>query len=83
MVVSRYCWPEVEYLMISCRPLYLPREFSSIIFIAVYLPPQTDAGTKTTVNKLYNAMSKQENAHAEVVLLDFNAGKLKSVLHHF
>ena len=26
---SRYCSPEVEYLMISCRPHYLPREFSS------------------------------------------------------
>jgi hypothetical protein len=30
--VSRYCSPEVEYLMISCRPHYLPREFSSIFF---------------------------------------------------
>ena len=28
--VSRYCSPEVEYLMISCRPHYLPKESSSI-----------------------------------------------------
>ena len=27
--VLRYCSPEVEYLMINCRPHYLPREFSS------------------------------------------------------
>jgi hypothetical protein len=33
--------------MISCRPHYLPREFSSVFFVAVYIPPQTDAGTKT------------------------------------
>jgi hypothetical protein len=36
--VSRYCSPEVEYLMISCRPHYLPTEFSSILFVAVHKP---------------------------------------------
>jgi hypothetical protein len=66
--------------MISCRLHYLPREFSSIFFIAVYLPPQTDAGTKTSLNELYSTISKRENAHPEVVLVvsgDFNADKLK------
>ena len=80
--VSRFCSPDVEYVMIGCRPHYLPREFSSIFFVAVYLPPQTDDGTKTALNELYTAISKQENAHPEVPLLvagDFNAGKLKSV----
>ena len=43
--VSIFCSPEVEYVMISCRPHNLPREFSSVFFIAVHLPPQTDAGT--------------------------------------
>ena len=54
--------------------------------MAVYLPPQTDAGTKTAFNELYKAISKQENAHPEAALLvagDFNAGKFKSVLPHF
>jgi hypothetical protein len=72
--------------MISCRPNYLTREFSSILFAAVYLPPQTDAGTKTALNQLYKAISKQENAHPEAALLvagDLNADKLKSVLPHF
>jgi hypothetical protein len=72
--------------MISWRPHYLPRVFSSIFFRAVYLPPQTDAVTKIALNALYKAISKQENAHPEVVLLvarDFNAGKLKSVLPNF
>ena len=76
--VSRYCSPEVEYFMISCRPHYLPREFSSILFTAVYLPPQTDAGSKTALKQIYKAKSKQENAHPEVALLvasDFNAGQ--------
>jgi hypothetical protein len=80
--VLRYCSPEVEYLMISCRPHYLQREFSSILFVAIYLPPQTDAGTKTTINELYKAISKQVNAHPEAAqgTGDFNADKLISVL---
>ena len=80
------CSPEVEYLIISCRPHYLPREFSSILFVAVYIPPQTDAGTKTELNELYKAISKQEKSHPEagpLVAGDLNAGKLKSVLPHF
>ena len=84
--VSRYCSPEVQYLMISCRPHYLPREFSSTFFMVVYLSPQTDAGTKTTLNELYTAISKLENTHPEAVLLvagDFNIGKLKSVFTSF
>lgn len=76
---STFCSPEVEYLMINCRPHFLPREFSSILFVAVYLPPQTDAGTKTALSQLYKEIIKQETAHPEVALLvagDFNAGKL-------
>jgi hypothetical protein len=59
----------------------LPRAFSSIFFVCVYLPPPTDASTKTAVSKLYKAISKEENAHPDVAFLvagDFNAGKLKS-----
>ena len=53
------------------------------IFAAVYIPPQTDAGTKIALNELYTAISKHENAHPESELLvagDFNAGTLISVL---
>jgi hypothetical protein len=52
----------------------------------LYFPPHSDAGNKTTLNKLYKAIRKQENAHPEAALLvaeDINAGKLKSVLAHF
>ena len=55
--------------MISCRPHYLPRELSSVYFVAVYIPPQSEAGTKTALNELYSAISKQENTHPEAVLL--------------
>jgi hypothetical protein len=57
---------------------------SSIFFVAVYLPPQTNAGTKTAL-ELYKAISKQENAHPEAVLLmagDFNTGNLNPFYQH-
>ena len=72
--------------MISCRPHYLPREFKSEFFVAVYIPPHTEAGTKTALNELYSTISKQENTHTEVALqvaVNFNAGKLKSALPNF
>ena len=55
---------------------------SSVFFVAVYIPPQSEAGTKTALNEQYFTNSKQENAPPEAALLvagDFNAGKLKSV----
>ena len=48
-----------------------------------YLPPQTDAGTKTALSQLCKDISKQETTHPETTLLvagAINAGKLKSVL---
>ena len=72
--------------MISCRPHYLLREFLSVFFVAVYIPQQSVAGTKTALNELYSTISKQENIHTEAALLvagDFNAGKLKSFVSNF
>ncbi len=41
-ILSRSCSPHLEHLSIICRPFYLPREFTSIIVTAVYIPPQAD-----------------------------------------
>jgi hypothetical protein len=56
----------------------LPREFLSIFLVAVYLPLQTDAGTKNALNELRKTIRKQEHAHPSAALLvagNFNAGK--------
>ena len=71
-VVSRYCSPEVEYLMISCRPHYLTREFSSILFVTIYLPPQTDAVTKTALNHLYKATQPPVSGHSTTCIRPLN-----------
>ena len=84
--VLSYCSPEVEFPMINCRPHYLPREVSSIFFVDVYIPPPSEAGTKISLNELYSTISKQENAHPELVLLvarDFNQGNLNQFLPNF
>ena len=78
----RFCLPEVECIMI----LYLPRVISYFFFLAVYLSPQINAGTKTTLNELYTAVSKQEDTHPEAALQvagDFNAEKIKYILSNF
>lgn len=40
--LTRSCTPNLELLSIMCRPFYLPREFTSVIISAVYIPPQAD-----------------------------------------
>ena len=59
--VSRFCSPKVEYLIISSRPHYLPREFSSVFFVAVHIPTQTEPGTKTALNELYKQTGKHSS----------------------
>ncbi len=48
------CSPHLEHLSIICR-FYLPREFSSIIVTAVYIPPQADTGL--ALSKLHEVLS--------------------------
>ncbi|KAM9811246.1 uncharacterized protein ACBT44_010880 [Syngnathus typhle] len=38
-VLKEFCSPLLETLFINCRPFYSPREFSSIVMAAVYIPP--------------------------------------------
>ncbi len=53
-VLSRSCSPHLEHLSIICRPFYLPREFSSIMATAVYIPPQAD--TSLALSKLHDVL---------------------------
>ena len=41
-VVDKHCSVDIEALMVKCRPFYLPREFSAVFILAVYIPPRTD-----------------------------------------
>ncbi|KAM7003411.1 uncharacterized protein LKV04_004454 [Tautogolabrus adspersus] len=84
VIVERHCSANLEFLMVKCRPFYQPREFSSTIVTAAYIPPDADA--KAAMNELYTAISKQQTAHPEAAFIvagDFNHSNLKTVLPKF
>ncbi|XDV14228.1 hypothetical protein PO909_002405, partial [Leuciscus waleckii] len=69
---------------VRSRPFYLPREFTSVIVIGVYIPPSANA--KEALGELYGAISELQNAYPDglfIVAGDFNHANLKSVLPKF
>ncbi|XP_058013047.1 uncharacterized protein LOC131185023 [Ahaetulla prasina] len=38
-IIYKFCDNNLETLIINCKPYYSPREFSSFLLIAVYVPP--------------------------------------------
>ena len=82
--LSRSCSPHLEHLSIICRPFYLPREFSSIIVTAVYIPPQADTGL--ALSELHDALSGNINKHPDAAVIiagDFNKANLRQVMPNF
>ena len=71
-------------MVVRCRPYYLPREFTVVIVVAVYIPPQSDA--KLALTTLASAISKQQSRHPDAALIiagDFNQTDLRTVLSKF
>ncbi len=83
-ILSRSCSPHLEHLSIICRPFYLPREFSSTVVTAVYIPPQADSSL--ALSKLHDELSGYINIHPDaacIVAGDFNKVNLKKVIPNF
>ncbi len=83
-ILSRSCSPHLEHLSIICRPFYLPREFTSILVSAVYIPPQAD--TSVALSNLHDEISGYVNKHPDAACIiagDFNKANLKKVLLNF
>ncbi|MCI4376387.1 hypothetical protein PGIGA_G00187890 [Pangasianodon gigas] len=84
VLVSSYCSSLVEFVTVRCRPFYLPREFTTVFIIGVYIPPSANA--KDALCVLYGAISELQNSHPDglfIVAGDFNHANLKSVLPKF
>ena len=72
-VKETYCSDDIEYLVVSCRPFYLPREFNNVYIIVVYIT--TSADVKMAGEKLQNCVNKWENSNANgvnIIMGDFN-----------
>lgn len=52
------CSPNLEHLMIKCRPFYLPREFITVFCSTVYIPLHGEA--MKALNELYDVFDWQE-----------------------
>ncbi len=83
VVVCKHCSPLVEFMIIKCRPFYLPREYTAILLVAVYIPPSSNNNNRSeALNDLYQHISEQQTAHPDAFLIlagDFNHTDLKSV----
>ncbi len=83
VVVCKHCSPLVEFIIIKCRPFYLPREYTAILLVAVYIPPSSINNNRSeALNDLYQHISEQQTAHPDAFLIlagDFNHADLKSV----
>ncbi len=83
VVVCKHCSPLVEFMIIKCRPFYLPREFTAILLVAVYIPPSSNNNNRSeALNDLYQHISEQQTAHPDAFLIlagDFNHADLRSV----
>lgn len=63
IVAESHCSADLEYLLIKCRPFYLPQKYTSIVITAVYVPP--DANTKLAMQVLHAAVASNEQ-HIQV-----------------
>ncbi|CAM4610534.1 unnamed protein product [Leuciscus chuanchicus] len=83
-VLRKMCCPDVEVLFINCKPFYSPREFSSLVLISVYIPPQ--AHVSMALQQLADLITDTEQQHPDSVLIilgDFNQAKLTRELPKF
>ena len=83
-VKEQRCTRDIELLAVSIRPYYLPREFSHVIVMAVYIPPSANAAAACKL--LHTVVSQLQTWHPQSFLLisgDFNHASLSSTLPTF
>ncbi|XP_055367950.1 uncharacterized protein LOC129604646 [Betta splendens] len=72
-VKMKLCNRDIELLAVGMRPFYLPREFTHVIIIAVYVPPSANADTASET--LLSVTSRLQTQHPQALFLisgDFN-----------
>ncbi|KAI3368225.1 hypothetical protein L3Q82_007816 [Scortum barcoo] len=67
-IISTGCSPDLEHLMIRCRPYYLPREFTSVVMTAVYVLPHAD--NNKAMDELFGVIDRTETSRLEAAFID-------------
>lgn len=83
-VKKRVCSPNIELIAIGLRPYYLPREFTNVIAISVYIPPSGKADVACDV--IHSVTADLLTKHpGEFILItgDFNHASLSKTLPTF
>ncbi len=83
VVVCKHCSPLVEFMIIKCRPFYLPREYTAILLVAVYIPPSSNNINRSeALHDLYQPHQWAADSPPRCfshLAGDFNHADLKSV----
>lgn len=78
------CDQNIELLAVSCRPYYLPREFSHVIVQVVYIPPSGNGGLVTeTISRVTYDMQRSSPESLFIINGDFNHSSLSVTLPSF
>ena len=78
------CCRDLELLAVSLQPYYLPREFSHVITVCVYIPPSADAATAR--ENIHSVTARLQTQHPEAFMIisgEFNHATLDSTLAVF
>ena len=82
--VKQFFSPDLELLNVTCRPIYLPREFASVVLIGVYIPPQANANIAASKLALHIATAELSHPDSAVLVLgDFNHCDLSDELPNY
>lgn len=95
-VNERWCHPDhvtvkerlsdvnIELLVVSCRPYYLPREISHVVLIVVYIPPSATGKLATDIiSRTTHELQRSSPDALFIITGDFNHCSLSAVLPSF
>eukprot|EP00061_Rhincodon_typus_P017213 g45801.t1 len=74
--LANYCFTDLEYLTVKCRPYPQPREFT--ILTTVYIPPQAEV--TNALDEIYNALETKFPEALVIVACDFKQANFNRVL---
>lgn len=82
-IKEQHCTKDIELLAVSIRPYYLPREFSHVIALTLYIPPSSAAAACEVI---HSVVSQLQTSHSQAFFLisgNFNHTSLSATLPTF